>query len=106
MNVTLTADGQAVPSAASTLPAIHPLGALWSPASTLESAYHVQRKPHLRPAPTGRSSRRPTVRKRVAGRGRRFLRYSVAAVLLMSTGFSSPASSRDAINEDYSKRLV
>ena len=106
MHVTLTSGGQAVPSEASTLPAIHPVSTHWSPASTLESAYQVQRTFAPRPAPSVRSSRRPTVLKRAAGRGRRFLRYSVAAVLLLSTGFSTPASSRDAVSEDYSKRLV
>ena len=106
MNVTTTVNGQTVPSKASPLPPIHPTSTLWSSASPLESAYRVQRTFDARRAAPARNGRRPTVLKRAAGRGRRFLRYSVAAVLLLSTGFSAPASSRDAISEDCSKRPV
>jgi hypothetical protein len=108
MHITLTQDGQPVPSEASNLPAIDPINALWASANTLDSSYHVQRKfdARPRPAPLARNTRRPTVLKRAARRSRRFVRYSVAAVLLLSTGFSTPASSRDSVSEDYSKRLV
>jgi len=106
MHITLTHGGQPVHREASNLPAIDPANALWACANTLDSSYHVQRKLDARPALLARSTRRPTVLKRAARRSRRFVRYSVAAVLLLSTGFSTPASSRDAVSEDYSKRLV
>lgn len=105
MNVSLTLDGQPVASEATTIPAIHPLSTLWSAASTLDSTYRVQRTFDTRPATPARPGRRPTVLGRAAGRSRRFLRYSVAAVLLLSTGFSAPASSREAVGEGHPKRL-
>ncbi len=105
MNVTLTVNGQSVSRNSATLPVPHSISTLWSSDSTLDSNYQVQRTFNARPANPPRPSRRPTVFKRAARRSRRFVRYSVAALLLLSTGFSAPVSSRDAIEENQPKRL-
>jgi len=104
MNVTITHNGFAVASETAAVPTLRSPAVTWRAASTLDSNYQV----HSTFDTSSRKAmprRWPRVLKRIARQPRRLIRYSIAALLLVSAGFTAPASSREAASEPLPKRL-
>jgi hypothetical protein len=104
MNVTITHNGFAVARETATVSTLRSAAVTWRAASTLDSNYQVH-STFDAPSRKAMPRRRPRVLKRIARQPRRLIRYSIAALLLVSAGFTAPASSHEAVSEPLPKRL-